>query len=167
MGAIDWGLQIWTLLTFVGLFALLSRFAFGPIRKILLEREENIARALKDADRARSEAQRILEENEKKLDAARDETRKIINEGHKIVAQMKRESEEQAKLNAETIIHRAQTDIDREIQKSLDSLKGTIANISVNISRQFLKDNIDEEQHLELADDFIERLKKRNVSRRQ
>jgi F-type H+-transporting ATPase subunit b len=166
MDKVDWGLQIWTLITFAGLFALLSRFAFKPIRKILLEREEKIAQALSDADTARAEAQRILEENEKKLDSARDETRKIIDEGHKIVAQMKKESGEQAKRNADTVVKRAQADIEREVQKSLDSLKATIANISVNISRQYIKDNIDDKKHLELADDFIERLKKRNVSRR-
>ncbi len=167
MGELDWGLQIWTLITFVGLLALLSRFAFKPIRRILLEREEAIARALEDAAKAREDSERILEENEKKLDSAREETRKIINEGHRIVAEMKRESTEQAKHNAETIINRAQTDIEREVQKSLDSLKGTIANISVNISRQFLKEEIDEKKHLALADDFIERLKKRNVSRKK
>lgn len=166
MGEIDWPLQIWTLITFVGLFVLLSRFAFGPIRKVLMEREENIECALKDAASAREDSLKILEENEKKLDAAREETRKIINEGHRIVGRMKKEADEQAKHSAEAVLSRAQTDIEREVQKSLDSLKGTIANISVNISRQFLKENIDEKKHVELADDFIERLKKRNVSRR-
>lgn len=167
MGELDLGLQIWTLITFIGLLALLSRFAFKPIRQILLQREENIARALEDADKAREAAKQILVENENKLDSAREETRKIINEGHRIVAEMKRESAEQAKQNADNTIQRAQIDIEREVQKSLDSLKGTIANISVNISRQFIKESIDEKRHLDLADDFIERLKKRNAARRQ
>jgi len=166
MGGFDLGIQVWTVITFLGLLALLSRYAFGPIKRILTEREEKIAQALEDAARARSEAERIFEQNEEKLDAARDETRKIINEGHRIVAQMKKEAEEQAKRNADVIIGRAQTEIDREVQKSLDSLKATIANVSVNISRQFLKENIDQEKHLELADDFVERLKKRNAARK-
>lgn len=166
MGEFDPGTQIWTVITFFALLALLSRFAFKPIRKLLLEREKRIDDALKDADKARDDAKLILAENEKKLDSARDETRKIINEGHRIVAQMKKEAEEQAKRNADTIAQRAQTEIDREVQKSLDSLKATIANVSVNISRQFLKENIDEEKHMELADDFVERLKKRNAPRK-
>ncbi len=166
MDSFDPGTQIWTLITFVALLSLLSRFAFKPLRKILLEREERIEQALRDADDARDEAKRILAENEEKLDSARDETRKIINEGHRIVAQMKKEAEEQAKRSAEVITNRAQTEIDREVQKSLESLKATIANVSVNISRQFLKDNIDEKKHMELADEFVERLKKRNAPRK-
>lgn len=166
MGEIDWGLQIWTLLTFAGLFFLLSKFAFGPIRKILLEREEKIASSIKAAEQARDHAEQTLKDNQAKLDAAREETRKIINEGHRIVSEMKKEASEQAKKTADLIVSRAQSDIDREVQKSLDGLKGTIANISVNISRQFLKETIDEQKHQELAEDFIERLKKRNVARR-
>lgn len=166
MGEIDWGLQIWTLLTFGGLFFLLSKFAFGPIRKILIEREEKIASAIKAAEQAREDAQKILNDNQTKLDAAREETRKIINEGHRIVSEMKREATDQAKKTSDLIVSRAQTDIDREVQKSLENLKATIANISVNISRQFIKDSIDEKRHHELAEDFVERLKKRNATRR-
>lgn len=166
MGEIDWGLQIWTLLTFAGLFFLLSRFAFGPIRKILLEREEKIASAIKAAESAKADADKILKENQVKLDSAREETRKIINEGHRIVSEMKKEAADQAKKTADIIVSRAQADIEREVQKSLDGLKGTIANISVNISRQFLKENLDGKRHEELAGDFIERLKKRNAARK-
>jgi F0F1-type ATP synthase membrane subunit b/b' len=34
-----------------------------------------------------------------------------------------------------------------------------VANLSVRVSREFIKDSLDEKRHRELVDEFIERLK--------
>lgn len=166
MDNFDLGLQIWTLLTFCGLFILLAKYAFEPLKKILHQREERIEASLESAERAKSEAERILKENEHNLNEAREETRNIINEGHRIVSEMKKEAEALAKRNADVMVARAKADIEREVQNSMDNLKTTIANISVNISRQFIKETLDEKKHEHLADEFIERLKKTNAGRK-
>ena len=49
----DPGLFIWTILTFLVLVALLARFAWRPLLDALERRQETIARALEDAQRAR------------------------------------------------------------------------------------------------------------------
>lgn len=163
----DWGLQIWTLITFGLVLVLLSKFVFKPLRRILNEREETIRDSLDKAAKTHEEAHVLLQENEKKLNEARETTRQIINEGHKIVADMKREATERARSDADAIVAQAKVEIDRELQKSLDDLKGTVANISLNISRQFIGENLDEKRHIKLADDFIEKLKKINVAKKQ
>ena len=160
------GLLLWTLLTFGVLLLLLSRFAFKPLRKILDQREEAVRGSLEKAQKAGEDAERVLAENEKRLDQAREETRKIINEGHKIVVEMKREAQKSGKREAELIVSQARSEIDRELQKSLRELKGTVANLSVRIARNVIKERLDEKHHEELVDDFIERLKKSHAMRR-
>lgn len=157
---IDPALTLCTVMTFAGLFLLLARFTFKPLRKMLDEREERIRGSLEDAEKAREDARQLMEENAKRLDEAREETRRVINEGHKIVADMKREAQERAKEEADMAVRQARSEIDRELQKSLDDLKGTVAGLSVRISRQIIRGSLDEKRHGELADDFIERLKK-------
>ncbi len=157
---IDPALTLCTVITFAGLFLLLARFTFKPLRKMLDEREERIRGSLEEAKAAREEARQLVEENAERLNEAREETRRIITEGHKIVADMKREAEERAREEAEMAIQQARAEIDRELQKSLDELKGTVAGLSVRISRQIIRGSLDEKRHEELADDFIERLKK-------
>jgi F-type H+-transporting ATPase subunit b len=156
----DPALTICTVVTFAGLFLLLARFTFKPLRKILDEREERIRGSLEEAKAAREEAQRILGENARRLDEAREETRRIIAEGHRIVANMKLEAEERAREEADQTVKQARAEIDRELRKSLDELKGTVAGLSVRISRQIIRGSLDEKRHEELAEDFIERLKK-------
>ncbi len=156
----DPALTLCTVITFAGLFLLLARFTFKPLRKVLDEREERIQGSLEEARTAREEAQRIMEENARRLDEAREETRRIVAEGHRIVADMKREAEERAKEEAALAVKQARAEIDRELQKSLNELKGTVAGLSVRISRQIIRGSLDEKRHEELAEDFIERLKK-------
>ena len=78
---------------------------------------------------------------------------------------MQREATESSQRDAEAIIKQARAEIDREVQRSLDDLKSTVANLSLRISRQIIKSEIDEAQHAQLADTFIERLKKSHARR--
>lgn len=162
---IDGGLTFWSLATFACLFALLARFAFKPLQRILKEREESIAESLRQARRAREEANELLEKNRLQLDSAREDARRIVHEGHRIVAVMKHEVKESARREADRIIDTARAEIDREVQRSLDGLKSTVAGLSVRISRQIIGEQLDEKRHEEMADEFIERLKQRHAKR--
>lgn len=164
--SIDAGLMVWTLITFGCLLLLLSRFTFKPLKRLMDEREQTIRGSLEEARKARDEARELLTRNEERLSQSRDEARRIINEGHKIVAQMKREAEERGRAEANQAVTQARTEIDREVQRSLTELKGTVANLSMRIARQVIKRELDETEHQKLADDFVERLKKSHAKRR-
>ncbi|MCK5849777.1 MAG: F0F1 ATP synthase subunit B [Kiritimatiellae bacterium] len=166
MGEIDWSLQIWTAITFGGLLILLARFVFKPLQEILNKRESSIRESLEKADLANSNAEKLLTENQETLNEARTEARKIINEGNKIVAQMQKEAELKAKNEANLIIQHARTEINKELQKGLDELKGTVANLSIRISRQIIQEDMDDKKHERLVDNFIERLKASHASRK-
>lgn len=161
----DPGLMIWTLVTFVLLLLLLSRFAFRPLRRALAEREQVIRDSLERAEQAKREAEDMLRKNEEQLGHARDEARRIIGAGQKVVADMRHETERGAKDEATAIVARARIEIDRELQKSLDELKASVAGLAVRISRQVIKENLDEQRHEQLAEDFIERLKRTYAKR--
>lgn len=156
----DPGLFVWSLVTFTVLVLVLARFAFRPLNKILQERERRIRSSLEKADEARVSAEDLVRRNEEQMNKARDETRHIINEGHRIVADMKKEAREGAQKDADLIVSQARTEIDRQLRQSLDELKGTVANLSLRIARQVIRGELNEKRHEELAQDFVERLKK-------
>jgi F-type H+-transporting ATPase subunit b len=158
--ALDGGLMVWTLLTFACLFVLLARYAFRPLRRILDAREAAIRHAMDQAAEAQREAQRILEANRAELAQARDDTRRTIQEGQRIVAEMKRDAQAQAREEARRIVDGAREEIQRDVRRGLDDLKGTVVNLSVRIARQVIRKQLDPAEHEALAEDLIERLKK-------
>jgi F-type H+-transporting ATPase subunit b len=159
MHGVDLGLQIWTLLTFAGLLVLLARFAFRPLRQALERREQTIRAALDQAREVREQAERSLEENAKRIEEVRSEARRIISEGQRVAADMRREAEVRARAEAGELVAQARRDIELETQRGLDDLRSTVANLAVRVSRQVLEENLDENRHRELAEQFIRRLK--------
>ena len=58
----QWGLIVWTLITFGIALFVLWRFAFGPIQKLIDERRAHISESIETADETRAEAARLLAE---------------------------------------------------------------------------------------------------------
>src|SRR5512140_463234 len=67
------GLTLWTGITFLLLIVVLARFAFGPIVKLLDERERTIRDAIEQAKKERAEAEKMLAEQKASLAAAQRE----------------------------------------------------------------------------------------------
>ena len=63
----DWGLQIWTLVTFVILLVLLAKFAFKPIAEALDRRGETIKKSIDDAEKSRVDAKKLMEDYQKQI----------------------------------------------------------------------------------------------------
>jgi F-type H+-transporting ATPase subunit b len=163
--AIDLRLTAWTLVTFAGLLVVLARYAFKPLRRILDERESRIRESLEKAETARQEAQAVLQKNEEHLEQARSETRRIIGEGHRIVAEMKREAQKTAKEEADRIVSEARLEIEREMTRGVGELKDTVANLSLRIARQVIKEGLDEKRHREVVEEFLARVRESHARR--
>ncbi len=92
------GLMIWTLISFGITLYVLKRYAFGPIQKLIDDRRERIRQSVEEADHAREEARRLLEEHRALIGQARSEAEAILGEARRIAdaqrERMRAETEE-------------------------------------------------------------------------
>ena len=65
------GLMIWTIVAFLITLFVLKRYAFGPIQKTIDERRQRIEQSIHEAEEARNEARRLLEEHRALIGQAR------------------------------------------------------------------------------------------------
>jgi F0F1-type ATP synthase membrane subunit b/b' len=89
------------LTSFLVLFAILSKFAFPPVTKMLDERAEKIRESLEKAEETRIEAERLLEEYRVQMAEARAEAGKVIEQGRTVAENMKNEIVAKAREEAE------------------------------------------------------------------
>jgi len=82
------GLTLWTAITFLILIVVLAKFAFGPIVKMLDERERTIREAIEQAKKERAEAERLLGEQKASLAAAQREAAELAQKS-KALAELK------------------------------------------------------------------------------
>src|SRR6185437_17148454 len=74
------GLMFWTLVVFLLVFGVLSKFAFGPITKAVADREQALLDAIEAARKDREDAAALLEQHRKAIEAARNEAQRYIAE---------------------------------------------------------------------------------------
>ena len=75
------GLSLWTTLIFLGLLAILWKFAWGPILKAVQDREDGIQSTLDQASNERGEATKLLAEHREQMADARRQAQQMIAEG--------------------------------------------------------------------------------------
>jgi F-type H+-transporting ATPase subunit b len=158
--AFNAGLFIWTLLTFLVMFALLAKLAFKPIAEALDRRSQTIKQALDDAEKSRADAKKLMEDYQRQLADARNEAKKIMDEGRALGDNVRREVVEKANAEASAILQRTQEELNRAKDKSLQELKDTVSQLSVQIASKVIEKEVNETTHRQLIDNLIRDLAK-------
>ena len=158
--SIDWGLQIWTFVTFVVLLGLLAKFAFKPIAQALDRRGETIKKSIDEAAQQRAEAKKLMEDYQKQLAEARTEAGKIIEESRQLGEKVRKEVVDKATTEASAIAQRAKEEIERQKEKGIQEMKDTVASLSVQIAGRIIEKEVNEATHKQLVENLIKDLAK-------
>jgi F-type H+-transporting ATPase subunit b len=149
------GLMIWTIVCFLIALFVLQRYAFGPIQKLIDERQQRIRRALDEADNARDEARRLLEEHRQLLGEARGEAEEIRSVArHEADAQMRRVREE-AEADRQRRLEETKRQIDAETRRSLEAIRAEVADLSLIAAEKITRGALDDKDQRRLIDDAI------------
>lgn len=135
----DPGLIIWTSAIFLFLWFFLGRAAFGPIAKALREREDSIDDALKSADKARAEMQKLQAENDEILAQARAERSKILQEAKATKESIIKKAEVEAKEKANKIIASATVEIAGLKRSALSDAKKQVGGMAIDIAEKVMQ----------------------------
>src|SRR6266446_437755 len=162
---INTALVWWTFVIFLILLAILWRWGWPSILKSVEERERRIQKQLEDAERANTEAQRLLEEHKKQIAAAHNEAQEILAKA-KTVSQKERETLlAKAREEYDALLNRARKDIDAETEKAIQALRREAVDLSIAAASRVIEANLDTEANRKLVTDFLESLGKAGTKR--
>lgn len=152
------GLMFWTIVTFVALFLILKKFAWGPILEALEKREKTIKDSLDRAARARDEAQKILDEYNRRLEKAGAEAQRILDEGRSMGEEMKRDIVAKARTEAEEIVARGKNEIHLERDKAISEIRKHAVDLSLLAASRVVKKTLTEEDHRRIVLEAIDEI---------
>ena len=155
------GLAIWTIVTFVIVLLVLRRFAWKPILASMEAREAGIRRLIDDAEAAREEADRLLEEYNRRLAEARAEGQKLVAEAKEAGERVRAETLDRARAEAEAIVARAGAEIDLERRKALAEIRERAVDLAIGAAERVLEESLNEERHRRVAEDYLKELEAR------
>lgn len=140
------GLIFWMLLSFSIVLFILGKFAWKPILKTLKEREDSIEKALKAAEEARTEMQRLQANNEQIIIEARKQADVIIKEARELKEKIISDAKQQANLETEKILKNAKLSIENEKIQALNEIRNQIAEFSVMIAEKVIRKELQEKE---------------------
>jgi len=153
----DVGLLFWTLVSFIILYIILRKFAWGPILAAVKEREESIKAALDAADNAKKEMENLKADNEKILNEAKTERETMLKEAREMKSKLISDAENEAKAKAKTMVEAAKTAIQNEKNSAMNELKNTVVDLSVGIAEKLISEELaDKDKQLKMIEEILD-----------
>src|SRR5207249_11471411 len=153
--SINTGLIFWTVVVFATLLTLLWRFGWPALLKTVEDRERRIQQQLEDAERARAEAARLLEEHKRTIAGAKAEAQEIVARA-KAVADKERETLlAKARQEYEQLLERARHEIAAEQEKAIVELRREAVDLSIAAASKLPQAQLDSETHRKLVLEYL------------
>lgn len=149
------GLMAWTLIIFVVLAFILSKFAFGPITAAVRAREQALEDAINSAARDREEAARLLDQHRAALDASRGEAQKLIADARVAAERVRAELVEQAHAEQANMLERARQEIESEKARAIAQLRREAVDLAIAGAGKVIDRNLDQAANRQLVESFL------------
>ena len=155
---LDPGLFIWTILTFLVLFFVLAKFAWKPLLAALEARENTIRSSLEDAEKAKTELERLNAESEEIIAKARSEAQSIHVEARAAAEKIKTDLMSEAEEDAGKIRDEAEKQIRVEKEKAINEIRQEVVDLSLAVAEKVIKKNLSKEHNQDLIENSLKNL---------
>ena len=149
------GLMFWTLIIFLILFFVLSRYAFKPITAAVAAREKALEDAIAGAKADREAAAKLLAEHQAQLDAARGEAQKLIVEGRQVGEKVRAEMIEETRSQQQEMLERARREIESEKVKAIADLRREAVDLAIAGAGKVIEKNLDDASNRQIVESFL------------
>lgn len=134
-------------ITFLIFVAFCMKFIWPFIVNAMAERQKLIAEGLEAADRAGRDLELAQEKSMAQLRQAKEEAAAILDLANKRASQIVDEAKEQARVEGDRIKSGAQADIEQQVNRAKEQLRGQVAALVVAGAEKILESSIDASQH--------------------
>lgn len=155
---LDYKLIIAQAVNFVLLLIILQRLAYKPVLKMLNDRTEKIDKSLKQAKKIEEKLKNTEEIKLAEIKKAKEEHRKIIKEAQEIAERKSQEAIEKTRIKTQEIVENAKMEITAGKEKSVKEAKKEIADISIQIAKKIIGNNLNEKEQKGIADDILSKI---------
>ncbi|WP_238651183.1 F0F1 ATP synthase subunit B [Paenibacillus piscarius] len=153
---IVWTNIVFSIIAFVILYILLSKFAFSKLFGIMEQRRQMVLQQMDEAAKTREQAVAYVEEQKQALQQARQEAQAIIQQSQATSNNQVDKILDQAKTEAARLKDEAVRDIESEKNKAVEALRSELGTASVRIASKLLEKEVqtDGEQE-QLVDQYL------------
>ncbi len=151
---------VWTLVLFILLLFALKKTAWAPMLEGLQKREENIRRAIDEAEAASLKSQKLQSELDAKFRLAGDQIRLLIDEARRDGQVLKDEMVSKAKEEIVAERDRLHRELQLAKDQAMKELLTKASDLALLVSSKAIKKSLTIDDHRGLVDDCLAELSK-------
>jgi F-type H+-transporting ATPase subunit b len=149
------GLMFWTLIIFVLLLIVLSKYAYKPLLSAVEAREAALEKALSDAKRDRDQAATLLAEQQKALAETRADVQKVMADGRAAADSMRSEMLDKVKSEGADMLERTRREMQAEKEKAVAELRREAVDLAIAGASKVIGRNLDSTTDRSLVESFL------------
>ena len=149
---------LFTLLNTLTIYFVAKKFLFGPVMKIISDRQQEIDQMYADAGSAKEQAEAMRSEYQDRLTDAQAASDRIVREAVSRGQAREEAIVRQAQSEAAAIMDKAAADIRQEKKKALNEAKDEISDIALVLAGKIVGRELNAADQASLVDNFIAEL---------
>ena len=153
-----------TLIVFLGLVVILSKYAWGPIVSGLKAREDKIRRDIRDAEEARAQAEATLKKYQAQLATAEQSVLDLLAKASADAQQLATSIRANAQQEAEEAKERATKEIEAAKNQAVGEIYDQAATLGTTIAEKILRRNLNADDQQDLVRSSLEQLRTVNAN---
>lgn len=163
-GAIE--VSLWTIMVFLILMFLLTKFAWGPIRDGLNQREQSIARDKREAELARKEASEMREKLQQEMAKVNDQIRQMMDKARQDAQQTTEAELARGKAELQAERQRLLREVQTLKDQALQEIWNQGAQLATLISSKAIRKSLDYSDHRALLTEALDEFKGSALTRK-
>ena len=149
------GLMFWTLIIFVVLLVVLSKFAYKPLLAAVEAREAALEKAITEAKADRAEAAKLLAEQQKQLAETRADVQKVMADGRAATDALRAEMLEKVKAEGADMLDRTRREMQAEKEKAVAELRRAAVDLAISGASKVIGRNLDSATDRSLVESYL------------
>ena len=146
------------ILSFLLLLAILKKFAWGSLLKLIDERRAKIASEFDSIEKAKQEMAGLKAQYQEQLNRIVEEARRKIQESIGEGRRISAEIEEDARTHARETLEKTKEAVALEVAKARAELKEQVVDLAIQVTHKVLQQNLDEETDRRMIESFIKEI---------
>ncbi len=138
------------------LFVLLYLLAYKPILKMLDQRAKKIKDSIEQTELVKDQAARAEEESRRRIEAGIKEGQELIGKATKAADEVRLEGQKRAQDEAQALVARARSEIQRERDEAVGALRQEFADLTIMAAEKVIDRSLDKKAHRDVIDKVLD-----------
>jgi F-type H+-transporting ATPase subunit b len=146
-------------INFIILLALLGKFLYKPVLKMLDERTQKVKESMEWAESIKRDYEQAKVEVQKQIERGRQEAQAIIAQAVQKGEGLKEEAKREASGQAKVIVEKARAELEAERDRMVEDLRKEFVSLLILASEKVIRQTLDKEKQSRLIEETLAQIR--------